>query len=118
MTPGKPPDGGEPSGMMYAHTSGVLSEAEIVTGCPPLVAAARPANVAAAAHTTPTTTKARTTRTRPTERTLARLYDGRHGSAAGRRLRFRGGRADRPPRVPRDDAERGQIGRASCRERV
>jgi len=52
--------------MMYAHASGVLSEAAIVTSCQPLVAAAGPAYVAAPPHATAVTTKARATRTRPT----------------------------------------------------
>ena len=50
MTPGQPPAGGVPLGMMYAHASGVASEAVIVTSCQPDAAEAPPAHTSAAAR--------------------------------------------------------------------
>src|SRR2546423_540024 len=109
MTPGQPPAGAVPAGMTYAHASGVASEVLIVTSVHPDAAEAPPAHTSAAAR------MATATRTRPTSRTLARIYDGRHGLAARRRVRLRRRRVDGPPRVPRDDAERGlRLSRRPC----
>src|SRR5215469_10067342 len=101
MTPGQPPAGAVPLGMMYAHARGVASEAWIVTSVHPDAAEALPEQTSAATRTTSTS------RARPTSRTLAPNYDARNGSPSRRRLRLRRRRLDRPPRVPRDDAERG-----------
>ena len=108
MTPGQPPAGAVPFGMPSTHASSFPSEAAIVNWelQPPAAEAGR-AYAAAPAHTSAAATIERATLTRPTEPTLARIYDERRGLAAHRRLRLRRGRPDRPPRVPRDDAERG-----------
>src|SRR5437764_148494 len=88
MTPGQPPAGAVPLGTTYAHASGVASEAAIVTSVQPDEAEAPPA------HASATATMAKTTRARPTSRTLAPNYDARNGLAARRPLRLRRGRAD------------------------
>src|SRR6185312_6100329 len=109
MTPGQPPAGAVPLGTMYAHASGVASDARIVTSVHPDAAEAPPAHTSAAAR------MASATRTRPTGRTLMPNYDARNGSTSSRGLRLRRRRADRPPRVPRDDAERGlRLPRRPC----